>query len=125
MSPDGTIQLPLVGNVPAIGLTLNELGREINARYRQRLKGIGVTPILTPKGLLGIFMSSVKSARRVVFELTGPTSAMQAVALAGGWGVGGDPRQIVVFRRDCNWRLTTAELDLGGALLGEKSATVG
>ena len=35
VSPDGTIQLPLIGSVPAIGLSLNEIGREVNARYRQ------------------------------------------------------------------------------------------
>ena len=118
VSPDGTIQLPLVGNVPAIGLTLNELGREINARYRQRLKGIGVTPILTQRAPRYIYVvGEVGTPGR--FELTGPTSAMQAVALAGGWGVGGNTRQIVVFRRDCNWRLTATKLDLGGALLGK------
>ena len=32
VSPDGTIQLPMIGSVPAIGLTLEEIGREINAR---------------------------------------------------------------------------------------------
>jgi len=46
VSPDGTVQLPLVGSVPAVGLSLNELGREVNARYRIMLGGIEVTPIL-------------------------------------------------------------------------------
>ena len=31
VSPDGTIQLPGVGSVPAVGLTLEEIGREVNA----------------------------------------------------------------------------------------------
>ena len=44
VSPDGTVQLPGVGSVPAIGLTLNEIGREVNARYRLRQGGIEVTP---------------------------------------------------------------------------------
>ena len=40
VSPDGTVQLPMIGSVPTIGLTLEELGREINMRYRQRIQGI-------------------------------------------------------------------------------------
>jgi len=36
VSPDGTVQLPGIGSVPAIGLTLNEIAREVNARYRLR-----------------------------------------------------------------------------------------
>lgn len=34
VSPNSTTQLPGIGSIPAIGLTLEEMGREINARYR-------------------------------------------------------------------------------------------
>jgi polysaccharide export outer membrane protein len=118
VAPDGTIQLPLVGNIPAIGLTLNEIGREINARYRQKLRGIEVTPVLNRRAPRFIYVvGEVGQPGR--FELTGPTTAMQAVALAGGFGIGGNIRQIVVFRRDHNWRLTATKLDLQGALFGK------
>ena len=118
VSPDGTIQLPLIGSVPAIGLTLNEIGREVNARYRQRLPGIGVTPILTQRAPRFIYVvGEVTQAGR--YELTGPTTAMQGVALAGGFGPGGNIRQVIVFRRDQNWRLTATKLDLAGAFYGK------
>ena len=45
---------------------------------------------------------------------------MQAIALAGGWDVGGNLRQIVVFRRTKDWRLIATKLDLRGALLGKR-----
>ena len=45
---------------------------------------------------------------------------MQAIALAGGWNVGGNLRQIVVFRRAEDWRLIATKLDLRGALLGKR-----
>jgi polysaccharide export outer membrane protein len=45
---------------------------------------------------------------------------MQAVALAGGWNAGGNLRQIVVLRRDENWRLMALRLDLAGGLHGER-----
>jgi polysaccharide export outer membrane protein len=118
VSPDGTIQLPLIGNVPAIGLTLNEIGREINARYRQHLRGIEVTPILLERAPRFIFVvGSVAVPGR--YELNGPTSAMQSIALARGFRQGGNLRQVIVFRRDQNWRLTATKLDLSAALLGK------
>ena len=45
---------------------------------------------------------------------------MQAIALAGGWNNGGNTRQIVVFRRDKDWRLMAIKLDLAGGLFGKK-----
>ncbi len=118
VSPDGTIQLPLIGSVPAIGLTLTEIGREVDARYAQKLRGIEVTPILVQRAPRFIYVAGeVRQAGR--FELTGPTTALQAVALANGFTPGGNIRQIIVFRRDQNWQLTATKLDLSGALFGK------
>ena len=119
VSPDGTVQLPMIGSVPTIGLTLEELGREINMRYRQRIQGIEVTPVLTERAPRSIFvLGEVAEPGQV--DLTGPTTAMQSLALAGGWNVGGNIRQIVVFRRDQNWRLMALKLDLAGGLHGHR-----
>jgi polysaccharide export outer membrane protein len=119
VSPDGTVQLPGVGSVPAIGLTLDEIGREVNARYRLRQGGIEVTPILIQRAPRFIYVVG-EVAQGGRFEMVGPTSAMQAIALAGGFGTGGNLRQAIVFRRDQNWRLTATKLDLNGALLGKR-----
>ena len=119
VSPDGTVQLPLIGSVPANGLTLAEMGREVNARYRLSLRGVEVTPILIERAPRFIYVvGEVDQPGR--FDLVGPTTAMQAVALAGGFQDGGNLRQVIVFRRDKNWRLTATKLDLAGALLGKK-----
>ena len=119
VSPDGTVQLPLVGSVPAIGLTLAEIGREVNARYRLRIRGVEVTPVLIERAPRFIYVvGEVDQAGR--FDLVGPTTAIQAVALAGGFEDAGNLRQVIVFRRDQNWRLTATKLDLAGALLGKK-----
>jgi len=119
VSPDGTVQLPGVGSVPAIGLTLDEIGREVNARYRLRQGGIEVTPILIQRAPRFIYVvGEVNQGGR--FELVGPTSVMQAIALSGGFEQGGNLRQVIVFRRDQNWRLTATKLDLNGAMLGKR-----
>lgn len=119
VSPDGTVQLPGIGSIPAIGLTLNEMGREVNARYQGRQGGIEVTPILVQRAPRFIYVvGEVGQGGR--FEMVGPTSVMQAIALADGFEDGGNMRQVVVFRRDQNWRLTATKLDLNGALLGKR-----
>ena len=119
VSPDGTIQLPMIGSVPAIGLTLDELNREVNMRYRERIRGFEITPVLVQRAPRFIYvLGEVEQPGR--FELTGPTTAMQAVALAGGWNIGGNLRQIVVLRRDENWRLMAVRLDLAGGFFGKR-----
>ena len=119
VSPDGTIQLPLVGSVPAIGLTLKEVAREVNARYNNRVRGIEVTPVLTERAPRFIYVVG-QVDQPGQFELTGPTTAIQALALAGGFDLDGNLRQIIVFRRDQNYKLMATKLDLAGALYGKR-----
>ena len=119
VAPDGTIQLPGIGSVPAVGLSLDEIAREVNARYRLRLGGIEVTPILQEISPRFIYVvGEVGQAGQ--FQLTGPTTALQALALAQGINPGSNLRQIIVLRRDQNWRLTATKLDLAGALYGKR-----
>ena len=119
VSPDGTVQLPLVGSVPAVGLTLDEIRREVNARYRTRLRGVEVTPILLERAPRFIYVVG-EVDNPGSFEMTGPTTVIQALALAGSFDEGSNLRQVIVFRRDQNWRLTATKLDLSGALLGKR-----
>ncbi len=119
VTPEGTVQLPAIGSVPAQGLTLDELKQEIDERYDQVVNGIGVTPrLLRRADRFAYVVGEVQNPGR--FLLEAPTSAMQAIALAGGWNNGGNLRQIVVFRRAEDWRLMATKLDLRGALLGER-----
>jgi polysaccharide export outer membrane protein len=119
VTPEGTVQLPAIGSVPAQGLTLTELAQEIDERYEQIVDGMGVTPRLLRRAARYLYVvGEVRQPGR--FLLEAPTTAMQAVALAGGWNNGGNLRQIVVFRRTEDWRLMATKLDLRGALLGER-----
>jgi polysaccharide export outer membrane protein len=119
ITPEGTVQLPGIGSVPAQGLTLDELKREIDERYAQFVGGIEVTPVLTQRAPRYIYvLGEVKTPGR--FTLEGPTTVMQSIALAGGWNNGGNLREIVVFRRDDNWQLMATRLDMRGALLGKR-----
>lgn len=119
VTPEGTIALPAIGSVWAQGLTLGELKREIDARYAAEIQGIEVTPVLEQRAPRYVFVvGEVKSGGR--FTLEGPTTSLQAIALAGGWNVGANLRQVIVFRRADDWRLIATMLDLRGALYGHR-----
>ncbi|MEW4456296.1 polysaccharide biosynthesis/export family protein [Bremerella sp. JC817] len=121
VTPEGTIQLPAIGNIPAQGMTLDELKREIDERYAQQIEGIEVTPVLIQRAARYVYvLGEVPNPGR--YELTGPTTAIQSVAMAGGWNVGANLREVVVFRRAEDWRLVATKLDLKGALYGKRPA---
>lgn len=119
ITPEGTLQLPGIGSIPAQGLTVEELKREIDERYAQFVGGIEVTPVLSARAPRYVYvLGEVRQPGR--FSLEGPTTISQSIALAGGWNNGGNLREIVVFRRDDNWQLMATKLDMRGALLGKK-----
>jgi polysaccharide export outer membrane protein len=119
ITPEGTIQLPGIGSVPAQGLTLDELKREIDERYGAFVGGIEVTPVLAERAPRYVYVvGEVRQPGR--FNLVGPTTVMQSIALAGGWNNGGNLREIVVFRRGDDWQLMATKLDMRGALIGKR-----
>jgi polysaccharide export outer membrane protein len=119
VTPSGHIQLPGIGDIFVQGLTLAEAKHEIDARYDATVPGVQVTLVLTQRAQRFIYvLGEVGQPGR--FELEGPTTAMGAIALAGGWQTGANLRQVVVFRRGHDWRLMATMLDLRGALYGRR-----
>jgi len=124
VAPDGTISLTAIGYVRAQGLTLSELRQEINERYREKIEGMEIIPVLSARAPRYIYvLGEVRSPGR--FEMDEPTTALQALAMAGSWNVGANISQIVVFRRGDDWRLMATMIDLQGALRGKQPAPRG
>ena len=117
VDPDGTIRLPKLGAICVQGLTLNEIKREVNLRYSQIVAGLEVEPGLQQEAQHFVFVYG-QVARPGRFELLGPTSVTQALAMAEGLRLGGNNREIVVMRRAEDWRLVATRIDLRGAHLG-------
>jgi polysaccharide export outer membrane protein len=119
VNPDGKVQLPLVGSVYVVGMSPDEIRREVNLRYRERIIGIELEPRLIRQAshFVYVFGQVNKPGR---FEISQPTTVTQALAMAEGLQVGGNNRQIVVFRRAEDWRLVSTMLDLRGAHLGKR-----
>ncbi len=116
--PDGTVRLPKLGPLCVQGMTLDEIKREANLRYRQIVAGLEVEPILDTEAQHFVFVyGQVRQAGR--YELLGPTSVTQALALAQGAVPGANTREIVIFRRAEDWRLLATRVDIRGAHLGK------
>jgi polysaccharide export outer membrane protein len=117
--PDGTIALPALPKIPAQGLTLSELKKEIDERYARQFPGIEVTPQLVQRAPRYVYVvGEVAAPGR--YTLEAPTTVMQAIALAGSWRVGANLNQVVVFRRGDDWQLMATMLDIRGALYGKR-----
>ncbi|NLE37341.1 MAG: hypothetical protein GX621_04885 [Pirellulaceae bacterium] len=119
VTPDGTISLPAVGVVQAQGLTLQELRAELREAYRREVEGIEVIPVLVQRAPRYVYvLGEVAAPGR--YELTGPTTVIQAIAMAGSWNVGAHLRQVVVLRRGEDWRLMATMLNLHPPLYGKQ-----
>ncbi len=115
VAPNGMIQLPAIGSVPAHGMSLDELRREVELRYMEIASGVEVTPVLQERAPRYIYVLGEVS-RPGRFDLVGPTSAIQAISLAGSWNKGGNMREVIVLRRDECWQLLATRLNVRPAL---------
>jgi polysaccharide export outer membrane protein len=119
VTPEGTVQLPVIHSISVQGLTLDEAQREIEARYSESIDGIEIVPVLFTRAPRYVYvLGEVANPGR--YELVAPTTVMQAIALAGGWNYGGNLCQTVIFRRADDWRLMATQLDLRGVLYGHR-----
>jgi polysaccharide export outer membrane protein len=120
VTPEGTIQLPGIGSLQANGLSIEELEREVEERYISEVgPGVNATVSLFQRAPAFVYViGEVRNPGQ--YGLQSPTTAIQALTLAGSWNNGANLREIVVLRRSNDWRLMATKLDLRGALLGER-----
>jgi polysaccharide biosynthesis/export protein len=119
VSPNGTVQLPAIGSVPVQGLSLPELRDEINYRYAELVDGVEVTPILAERAPRSIYVLG-EVAKPGKFALDAPTTVIQAIAMAGSWNIGGNTREVIVFRRDEQWRLMATRVNVKPGLYNRR-----
>jgi polysaccharide export outer membrane protein len=119
VNPDGKVQLIGLGSVFILGMTIEEIKRELNLRYREFYVGIDIEPRLTKTAshVCYVFGEVTKPGR---FEMDRPTSVTQILAQAEGPKIGANMRQVVILRRAEDWRLVSTMLDLQGAHLGKR-----
>ena len=120
VSASGEFALPLIGTVQAGGRTVAELETEIASK-------LGEKYLQSPQ--VSVFVKEANSQRVTVsgavqnpgmVSLTGPTTLLQTVALAGGLSEAADARGILVFRTVKQQRMA-AKFDLAAISAGKAS----
>ena len=114
----GNIAMPLIGSVPAVGLTIDELKQRLVARLGERyLNNPDITVGVASSSQLAVTVDG--SVRRPgPIPLQGRMTLMQAVANAGGTDENSNPRRVAIFRT-IDGRRMAAAFDLTRIRRGE------
>jgi len=99
IAPDGKISLPLIGEVTAAGLTVDELKDELNKRYRDFINEPHVTVTIKEINSLKIYVIG-EVTRPGELKLNSTTDVLQAISLAGGFTIYANRSNIKIIRKE-------------------------
>ncbi|MDA8307017.1 MAG: polysaccharide export protein [Deltaproteobacteria bacterium] len=101
VQPDGTISLMLVNEVKAAGLTTEELRKTLTKDYGKYLQQPNLTVVVIQSAGNRIFVGG--EVRKPSMELlTGPTTVLDAIDMAGGFSPTARTDDVIVLRRGAN-----------------------
>jgi polysaccharide biosynthesis/export protein len=118
VQPDGHIMLMSAGDIPAVGMTVQQLHDEIAKRSTDKLVDPEFTVSLKEFDKPHVVVAGeVQTPGR--YDLRTATTALQAVLMAGGSREGGDMGHVILFRKvDAQiaevHRLSFSKLDTNG-----------
>jgi polysaccharide export outer membrane protein len=120
--PDGTISLPLVGDVPAAGRTSKQVRDEIQSRLAKYIKDesatvtVGVTAINSYRFVI---MGAVE--RPGAYTANHYVTVLEAMAMAGGPNKFADPGGTVIIRPEQSGGTRRIPIDYLGVLKGTRA----
>ena len=97
--PDGKISLPLLNEVAAAGLTPEQLREKLGREAVRYLTDPNVTVVVKQINSRKVFITG-QVAKPGPYPLTGPTTVLQLIAIAGGLHEFADSKKIVVMRTE-------------------------
>jgi polysaccharide biosynthesis/export protein len=127
VSQQGIIVVPLIGEVPAKGVTTGDLERELAKRYEKYIRNPHIGVLVTEYRQRASVMGAVQKAG--VFELNGPRTVIDMLALAGGVNDKAG-NQVHVYRQDGTGGRQSFVIDLmvlantAGLIVDEKNAAM-
>ncbi|HEY9156543.1 polysaccharide biosynthesis/export family protein [Candidatus Binatus sp.] len=101
VASDGTIAMPLIGRVPAAGLTPDTLKADLEKRYARYVHGANVT-VRVSDPASHVFYVLGQVTKPGVYKLHSGEVLSQALAEAGGLGEFADAGKIRILRRKEN-----------------------
>ncbi|NNC87278.1 MAG: polysaccharide export protein [Akkermansiaceae bacterium] len=93
---DGTVSLPILGDVSAAGKSVSGLQRDLERRYRPHLRNPEVIVILDQVAAAVYVSGQVLRPSKI--PLTRPMTALEAIMEAGGFSPSANPRKVTVMR---------------------------
>jgi polysaccharide export outer membrane protein len=96
--PDGRISLPLLNDVPAAGLTPDQLRALLTTEARRYVEEPTVTVIVKQINSRRVYITG-QVEKPGPYPLTAPTSVLQLIALAGGLKEFADREHIIILRK--------------------------
>ena len=99
VAPDGRASLPLIAPVAAAGKTVDQVQRLVGDAYQKIIPGIATSTILlSAKGNIVYVFGAV--AKPGYYELKGPITTLQGVAMAGGFTQNAETSSVLLISRD-------------------------
>lgn len=95
--PDGTVSMPLIGDVPAAGLTANALAKRISERLTEYISSPVVTVQVKEVNSYFIYVLG-EVVRPGKYPLKSYANVMQGISLAGGFAPFAGKNKIKVLR---------------------------
>ena len=111
VQPDGFVMLQIAGELRVAGLTVEQARVEVAKRSEARLKepdvALSLKEFEKPSFIVG-----GEVAKPGKFELRGSTTALEAIAIAGGFTPGSKHSQVLLVRRLDAERAHVTQIDL-------------
>jgi polysaccharide export outer membrane protein len=122
--PDGVISLPVVGDIPAVGMTLEELTERVRDAYRPIYGEIGISIILSDSpGSVFYVLGQVEKPGQYPGAV--PTTVAQALAMAGVSTTTAGLKNVIVVSMANPARPVGMVLNLEPILKGEQGEGLG
>ena len=109
--PDGNLSLPFIPDVRAVGLTVPDLTKEVNKQYSSIIADMQVSVLL--KDVVGnlVFVDGEVN-RPGVYNMRGPMTVQQAIAIAGGAKSSAEPRTVLLLSKGPDGSIIPRTVDL-------------
>lgn len=96
VAPDGRLNYPLAGSIPAQGRTLDQIASILSSRFSNSIVSPQVTVSLVTVGPYRIFVNG-EVAQPGAFDLEDPITLVQAITLSGGFTAFASRRSIMIY----------------------------
>jgi len=116
--PDGKISLPLMNEIHAAGLTPEQLRAELTQAAGRFIEDPTVTVVVKEIHSRRVYITGM-IGRPGPYPLTGPTTVLQLLAMAGGVLEYADEKNIKILRNDAKGQPTTLKFNYKDVINGK------